>query len=78
MRNSVAPASDYDGRVVKAASPVKTRLNHWAGDTSLVGVGVSSNPTQIFVITFVCLRSWWVRFKFNSLFAILCIDLYAC
>ena len=26
-------ASDYDGRVVKAASPVKTRRNHGAGDS---------------------------------------------
>ena len=39
-RNSAAPASDYDGRVVKAVSPVKTLVgrNHWAGDTSLVGM----------------------------------------
>ena len=55
-RNSVAPASDYDGRVVKAAPPVATRRNHWAGDrpTSLVGEGVGSNPTrnQICLITF--------------------------
>ena len=38
----------------KAVSPVKTRRNHWAGDTSLVGAGVGSNPTrnQIFLITF--------------------------
>ena len=36
------------------ASPVKTRRNHWAGDVSLVGTGVGSNPTrnQIFMITF--------------------------
>ena len=54
MRNSAAPASDYDGRVVKAVSPIKTRRNHWAGDTSLVGAGVCSNPTrnQIFLIMF--------------------------
>ena len=53
-RNSAAPASVYDGRVVKAVSPVKTRRNHWAGDTSLVGAGVGLNPTrnQIFLITF--------------------------
>ena len=35
-------------------SPVKTRRNHWAGNTSLVGAGVGSNPTRnlIFLITF--------------------------
>ena len=40
--------------MVKAVSSVKTRRNHWAGDTSLVGAGVGSNPTrnQIFLITF--------------------------
>ena len=40
--------------MVKAVSPVKTRRIHWAGNTSLVGAGVSSNPTrnQIFLITF--------------------------
>ena len=39
---------------LKALSPVKTRRNHWAGDTSLVGAGVGSNPirNQIFLITF--------------------------
>ena len=49
----ITPALDYDARVVKAVSPVKTRRNHWAGDTSLVGAGVGSNPTrnQIFLIT---------------------------
>ena len=60
MRNSAAPASDYDGRLVKAVSSVKvvssvkTRHNHWAGDMSLVGAGVGLNPTrnQIFLITF--------------------------
>ena len=33
---------------------IKSRRNHWAGDTSLVGTGVGSNPTrnQIFLITF--------------------------
>ena len=34
------------GLVVKAASPVETRRNRWAGDTSLVGAGVGSNPTR--------------------------------
>ena len=50
----IFPASDYDGRVVKAVSPVKTRRNQLAGDTSLVGVGVGSNPTRnhIFLIMF--------------------------
>ena len=40
--------------MVKAVSAVKTRRNHWAGDASLVGAGVGSNPTrnQIFLITF--------------------------
>ena len=40
--------------MVKAVSPVNTRRNHWAGDTSLVGAGVGLNPTcnQIFLITF--------------------------
>ena len=48
------PASDCDGQVVMTASPVKTRRSHWAGNTSLVGAGVGSNPTrnQIFLITF--------------------------
>ena len=32
--------------MVKAAPPVKTRRNHWAGDTSLVRVAVGSNPTR--------------------------------
>ena len=47
-------ASDYDDRVVKAVSVEKTGRNDWSGDTSLVGAGVSSNPTrnQIFLITF--------------------------
>ena len=49
MKGSVAPASDYDGRVVKTASPVKTRRNHWAGTVSLVGAGVGSNPYKILV-----------------------------
>ena len=40
-KSSAGPASDYDGRVLKAASPVKSRY-HWTGDTSL---GVGSNPT---------------------------------
>ena len=56
-----AKASGYDGRVVKAVCPVKTRRNHcavvirhWSIRTSLVGAGVGSNPTrnQIFLITF--------------------------
>ena len=53
-RNSAAPSSDYDSRVVKAVSTIKTRRNHWAGDTSLVGAGVGSDPTryQNFLITF--------------------------
>ena len=40
--------------MVKAVSPGRTRRNHWAGDTSLVGAGVGSNPSrnQIFLITF--------------------------
>ena len=40
--------------MVKAVSPVKTLRNRWAGDTSLVGAGVGSNPTrnEIFLITF--------------------------
>ena len=40
--------------MVKAVSPIKTRRNHWAGDTSLVGAGVGSNPTrnQVFLIAF--------------------------
>ena len=40
--------------VVKTASPVKIRRNHWTGDASLIGAGVGSNPTrnQIFLITF--------------------------
>ena len=44
-RNLVTPAADFDGR--------KTRRDHWAGDTLLVGAGVGSNPTrnQIFLIT---------------------------
>ena len=42
----MTPASDYDGRVGKATSPVKTRRNHWAGDTSAVGGDVGSNPTR--------------------------------
>ena len=42
-RNSAAPASDYDGQVVKTASPVKTGRNHWAGNASPVGAGVGSN-----------------------------------
>ena len=46
MRNSAALASDYDDRVVKAASPQKTRRNHWAGDTSLVSAGAGLNPTR--------------------------------
>ena len=35
-------------------SSVKTRSTHWAGDSSLVGAGVGSNPTRnhIFLITF--------------------------
>ena len=35
-------------------TPVKTRCNHWAGDTSLVNAGVGWNPTcyQIFLIIF--------------------------
>ena len=37
IRNS---ASGYNGRVVKAMCPVKTRRNYWAGDTSLVGAGI--------------------------------------
>ena len=41
-RNLATPASDNDGRVVKAVSPVKTRHGHWAGDSSLVGVDVGS------------------------------------
>ena len=48
MRNSAAPASDYHGRVVKGVSPVKTRRNHWAGDTSLVGAGVGSLGIRFF------------------------------
>ena len=42
-------APDYDGRVVKAASPVETRPNHWSCErcTSLVGAGVSSNLSRI-------------------------------
>ena len=38
--------------MVKAVSPVKTRRTHRAGDSSLVGAGVGSNPTrdQIFLI----------------------------
>ena len=52
--NSAPPASDYDGRAVKAVSPVKTCCTHWTGDTSPVGAGVGSNPTRnhIFQITF--------------------------
>ena len=41
--------------MVKTVSPVKTRRSHcWAGDTSLVGADVGSNPTRnhILVITF--------------------------
>ena len=39
---------------LRSCSPVKTRRIHWAGDTTLVGAGVGSNPTrnQIFLITF--------------------------
>ena len=35
-------------------SPVKTRRNHWTGDTSLVGAVVGLNPTrnQIILIAF--------------------------
>ena len=53
-RNLAAPASNDDGRVVKTVTPVETRRDHWAGDTSLVGAGVGSNPTrnQIFLIPF--------------------------
>ena len=40
MRNSAVPASDYDGRMIKAVSPVKIRRSHWAGDTSLVDAGM--------------------------------------
>ena len=42
-------APDYDARVVKAASPVETRPNHWSCGrcTSLVGGGVGSNLTRI-------------------------------
>ena len=52
-RNSAATASDYDGRVVKAASPLKTRRKHWAGDASLIGACVGSSPTcnQLFLLT---------------------------
>ena len=74
MRNSAAPASDYIGRVVKAVSPVKTHRKNWAGDTSLVGAGVGSNPTrnQFFLITFdLALDLGELRFKFISLIEIL-------
>ena len=42
-------APDYDGGVVKAASPVETRCNHWSCGrcTSLVGAGVSSSLTHV-------------------------------
>ena len=38
----------------KKSNRYYTRGDHWAGDTSLVGAGVGSNPTrnQIFLITF--------------------------
>ena len=73
-KNSAAPASDYEGRVVKAETPVITYPNQWAGDTSLVGAGVGSNSTrnQIFLITF-SLTSWLVRFKRYSLSKIFCL-----
>ena len=32
-RNSAAPVSDCDGRVVKIVSPVKIRRSYWACDT---------------------------------------------
>ena len=53
-RNSVPPASDYDGRVVEAVPTAKARHNHWAGDTSLASAGVGSNLTRyhVFLITF--------------------------
>ena len=46
MSNSASPVSDYNGRVIKAVSAVTTLRNHWAGDMSLVGAGVGSNPTR--------------------------------
>ena len=50
IRISADPASDYDGRMVKAAPPVNHRILHKAGDTSLIEAGMGSNPTcnQIF------------------------------
>ena len=41
-------------RLNRTSKMVKTRRNHWAGDTSLVGASVGLNPTrnQIFLITF--------------------------
>ena len=42
--NSAFPASDYDGRVVKTLSPLKTHRNHLPGDTSLVDAGMDLNP----------------------------------
>ena len=52
-KNSAAPASDYNGRVVKAVSPVKTRRNNWAGDTSLVGANLGSFLTRNQIVLIV-------------------------
>ena len=55
-RNSAAPASDCDGRVIKTAPPEKTRHNHWAGDTGTsqvcVSVGSTYTCNQIFLSMF--------------------------
>ena len=40
-------ASDYDGGVVKVATPAKTRRRHSIEGTSLVGAGVGLNPLVI-------------------------------
>ena len=54
MSDIGTPESDYNGRVVKTVTPVKTRRNHWAGHTSVdgAGVGLIYTRTQIFLITY--------------------------
>ena len=63
-RNLVAPASDDDGRVCKAVSPVKTRRNHWSDAVSLVSADVGSNPTRnsVFLIIDLAYNKTLVQF----------------